>query len=92
MAKCISSRKLTDTISLAEYNDGFYIYDKIAGYNIVMRAKTEENAFIMALEHYQKKHLLLKGEHSDLRSKVNAFILSTADSDVIFDLTETEEN
>lgn len=81
MGKCISSKKLSDTLSLAECNDGFWLYDKIAGMNISMRAKTETDAFIEALTYYQRRCVDLKTSYQSLSSKVDVFIDSVTENE-----------
>ena len=42
MGKCISSQKLTSTLSLAKCRDGFWLYYTTIGMNISMRVNTEQ--------------------------------------------------
>jgi hypothetical protein len=74
MGKCISSKKLTDTLTLSECTDGFYLYDKIRGMNISMRAKTEEQAFVATITYYQKMLMISQTQYKNLSEKVESFI------------------
>lgn len=73
MAKFIRSIFKTDTLSLCECNDGFYLYDYVIGMNISMRAKTEHDAVIEALTYYQKRLQKVNAEYKDLYTKVETF-------------------
>lgn len=41
MGKHINSTKLTETLTLSECSDGFWLYDKTRGMNLSMRAKND---------------------------------------------------
>ena len=81
MGKCISTKKLTDTLSLSECNDGFWLYDQIQGMNLSMRAKTEEEAFVETISYYQKRFLNISGEYTDLKKKVDSFVNNFIEED-----------
>jgi hypothetical protein len=74
MAKFIKKIFKTDTLSLSECNDGFYLYDYVIQMNISMRAKTEQDAFIEALMYYQKSLQETKKNLKDIEDKVYNFI------------------
>jgi len=76
MAKGIRNAFKLDTLSLTECNDGYYLYDKVLGMNIVMRAKTEQDAYIAALLYYQKRLAEVKLDYKILNDKVDGFISS----------------
>jgi len=82
MAKAIRNVFKIDTLSLTECNDGYYLYDKVLGMNIVMRAKTEQDACIEALLFYQKRLAGAKLDYKILNDKVQSFIsqLDTEDN------------
>ena len=65
--------KLTDTISLTEQKDGFWLYDKTRGMNLAMRAETEQAAFLEALSYYQKRMKKIESELASLRSAAEIF-------------------
>jgi hypothetical protein len=48
--------KLSETLSIAEFSSGgakgFWLYDKTRGMNISMRAKSETDALVDALEYH----------------------------------------
>ena len=72
--KAIRSIKLTDTLTLSECKDGFWLYDKVAGMNLGMRCDTEEQAFVDALTYYQKRLTQVKGGLKSLSEKVELFV------------------
>ena len=74
MAKTIRNVFKIDTLSLVECNDGYYLYDTVVGMNIVMRAKTEQDACIEALFWYQKKLSGAKLDYKILNDKVESFL------------------
>jgi len=63
-----------DTITLTECNGFFWLYDKTRGMNLAMRAKTEQCAFVKALEFYQKRLSTVETDFKELNAKVNTFI------------------
>jgi hypothetical protein len=72
--------KLTDTLSLCEYqnpkngNFGFWLYDSTRGMNLSMKATSEQEAFVEALTYYQRRLTEVESELSDLTQKVNQFV------------------
>ena len=72
--KAIRSIKLTDTLTLSECKDGFWLYDKVAGMNLGMRCDTEEQAFVEALTYYQKRLTVSEERYTNLSGKVEKFI------------------
>lgn len=74
MAKFIRQVFKTDTLSLCECNDGYYLYDTVVGMNIAMRAKTEQDACIEALFYYQKRLVEVKADYKTLNDKVEGFL------------------
>lgn len=63
MAKTLNVKKLSDTISIAECTDGFWLYDETRGMNLSMRAKSSEAAMFEALEYQaQAQYLQLDTE------------------------------
>ena len=71
MGKFIRTVFKTETLSLCECTDGYYLYDTIQGSNISMYKKTEQEACIEALLFYQKRYGILKSEHKELNNKVD---------------------
>lgn len=74
MSKAIRTVFKNDTLSLHECTDGYWLYDYVIGWNIVARAKTEQEAFIEALMYYQEKLKQTKTELEALSNKVDNFI------------------
>lgn len=71
--------KLSDTLSLCEYpatsgDRGLWLYDETRGMNLAMRAKSERDAFVEALEYYQQRLLTVEAEHKELQGKVDSFL------------------
>ncbi len=74
MGKHITTTKLSDTLSLSECTDGYWLYDKTRGMNLAMRAKTPTDALLEALDYYQCRLLKVEQEYKDLRKKVDDFL------------------
>jgi hypothetical protein len=74
MRKAITQIKLTDTLTLSECHDGWWLYDTTRGCNLSMRAKTERAAFVDALMYYQTYYNKMKNEYGSLSKKVEDFI------------------
>lgn len=74
MAKVIRLVVEAEKMQLHECTDGFWLYDDTRGMNLAMRAKSEQDAFIDALEYYQERLTLVENEYNDLKAKVDAFV------------------
>ncbi len=74
MGKHINSTKLTETLTLSECSDGFWLYDKTRGMNLSMRAKTPQDAFVECISYYQRRLNEVESEHRELAAKVDAFV------------------
>ena len=61
--------------------EGFWIYDKSQGMNIALSAKTEQEAFIMALSYYQKRLTKVESELKTLQNKVYYFLDNFSNKD-----------
>lgn len=72
--KPISTINLTDTLSISECRDGFWIYDKTRGCNLAMRAKTERDAFVEVISYYQKRTKEVEAEFKILNDAVQNFV------------------
>jgi len=77
--KAISSTKLTDTLTISECHDGYWLYDYTRGMNLAMRAKTERDAFIKAITYYQKLIIETNKELKNLNNAIDVFISSVSD-------------
>jgi len=82
--KAIRSIKLTDTLTISECKDGYWLYDKTRGMNLSMRAKTEQDAYVDAITYYQKRCAKIEQEKKKLYDSVNNFIDSLSDNDDIY--------
>ena len=81
MSKVINHKELSPTLSMSECTDGFWLYDDTRGMNLAMREKTEEAAYIEALEYYQERLKEVETNYKSLKSKVDHFISQVADDD-----------
>lgn len=84
--KAISSIKLTETLTLSECKDGFWLYDYTRGMNLSMKAKTERDAFVEAITYYQKRLKAVEIDYKDLHSSVGNFISSLSDKHELIDI------
>lgn len=75
-----SCTTLSDTLSICEFktggreHEGFWLYDKTRGMNLAMRAKTERDAFVKALEYYQERTAHVERQYKELQAKVDTFV------------------
>lgn len=74
MGKHINSTKLSETLTLSECSDGFWLYDETRGMNLSMRAKTPQDAFVECITYYQRRLTKVESEHRELSHKVEAFV------------------
>lgn len=81
MSKVISHKELSPTLSMSKCTDGFWLYDDTRGMNLAMREKTEEAAYIEALEYYQERLKEVENNYNNLKTKVDHFISQVADDD-----------
>lgn len=80
-AKALWSIKLTNTLSISECQDGFWLYDYTRGMNLAMHAKTERDAFTEAITYYQKRTNELEEKFEVLNNSVQNFISSLPNED-----------
>jgi hypothetical protein len=81
MSKVINSIDLTDTLSLTEEQNGFWLYDETRGMNLAMRAKTSTDAFVEALEYYQDRLTSVEAAYKSLKLKVDSFVSNFTEED-----------
>lgn len=74
--KILNNIKLSDTLELNEYKDGFWLYDETRGMNLAMRANTAQDAFVEALEYYQRRLNEMERSYYSLRGMVETFVSS----------------
>lgn len=74
MSKVINNWVLTDTLSLQQCTDGWWLYDKQTGMNIAMRSANERDAFVNALTFYQKQYRNYRECYESLEQSVDNFI------------------
>jgi hypothetical protein len=70
----ISQDKLSDTLTMSECHDGFWLYDYTQGMNLSMKAKTREAALLEALTYYQRRFKQVDSAYQDLRARVDDFV------------------
>lgn len=77
MSKVISHTALTDTLSITECVDGFWLYDKTRDMNLLLRAKTPTDEFVGALveaiSYYQNRLTAIESDNKMLVSKISTF-------------------
>lgn len=81
MSKAIRHEKLSPTLSISDCNDGYWLYDETRGMNLAMQAKTEQAAYVQALEYYQRRLQEVENDYKSLKSKVDHFISQVADDE-----------
>lgn len=81
MSKVINSKVLTNTLSITECTDGFWLYDETRGMNLSMQAKSEEAAFVEALEYYQERLQEVENDYNNLKAKVDHFVGEVAEDE-----------
>lgn len=74
MGKAIRNVFRNENFSLTECTDGYFLYDKVIGMNLSMRAKTEQDAFIEALLYYQRRLQEVKHDYKEMHTKVMSFV------------------
>ena len=70
----IKSEQLSPTLILSELKNGFWLWDDTRQMNLAMRATTERDAFLEAIEYYQERLLRVEAEHRTLSKAVDAFV------------------
>ena len=81
MGKDIQSIELTDTLTLSECTDGYWLYDSTQSMNLSIRAKTPQDAFVEAITYYQKRLSKIEAEYKDMADKVDAFVSQFCNDD-----------
>lgn len=74
MAKVISHRMINESTTITECSDGWWLYDENRGMNLSMKAKSEVEALIEALESYQDRLKKINSDYEDLESIVDVFV------------------
>lgn len=75
----LCSTELTDKLTLTECSDGYWLWDETRQMNLAMRAKSQVEAFVEALEYYQGRLGQVEAELKDMRGKVEAFVAQFAE-------------
>ena len=74
MSKFVALVVKTDSLTLTEQTDGFWLWDATRGMNLSMRAKSSTDACIDALTYYQSRLTRVETEYRELSTKVDSFI------------------
>lgn len=81
--KAIRTIKLSDTLTLSEFKNGYWLYDKTRGMNLAMKAKTEQDAYVKAITYYQKRCAEIELKKNKMYDNVNKFIESLSDDEEV---------
>lgn len=81
MGKTIKTESLTPQLKLSECTDGYWLYDYTRGMNLSMRAKSEKDAFVEAIQYYQRRLKEVESNLSSLESKVKSFLVQFSNDD-----------
>lgn len=77
--------KLSDTLCLSEFktggSKGFWLWDETREMNLSMRAPSERDALVEALEYYQERLSELESKYSDLAKSVSDFVQKVTGDD-----------
>ena len=80
MSKPISITKLSDTLQLSEFRDGFWLWDETRQMNLARREKTERAAMVRAIKYYQDMLILADARHRALHEAVGGFVNKLRDT------------
>lgn len=61
--------------------DGLWLWDETRGMNLAVRAKTERDAFVGALDYYQRRLTQVETDYTCLRKKVDSFLEQFTEED-----------
>lgn len=64
----------SETLSLCECTDGFWLWDETREINLSMRAKTPTAAFVEALHYYQRRLKDVESAYGSLKASVDTFV------------------
>lgn len=81
MAKVITCRELSRSLTLSQCTDGYWLYDKTRGMNLALRSDSPEAAMLAAIEYYQRRLSTVEGDYKQLAEKVDVFIESLRDDE-----------
>lgn len=64
----------TETLNLTKGHQGYWLWDATVKMNLAMRAESERDAFIDALQYYQRRLKEVEGNYNELSKKVQHFL------------------
>ena len=74
MGKFVAYVVETESLTLSEQSDGFWLWDKTRQMNLAMCAKTPFEAFTDALTYYQSRLTRIETDYRELSVRVDAFV------------------
>jgi hypothetical protein len=74
MGKFISTTRLSETLTLTELTDGFWLYDETRKMNLAVHEHSRDAAFVQALTYYQLRLKQVESSLYRLQTRVNAFV------------------
>lgn len=74
MAKLITQTTLSETLTLSEFTDGFWLYDETREMNLSMKAKTETEALVETITYYQNRLREVEQQYTELFKHVKTFV------------------
>lgn len=74
MSKVINHKELSPTLSITECTDGYWLFDETLGMNLAMQAKSDQAAYVEALEYYQERLKEVENDYNNLKAKVDHFV------------------
>jgi hypothetical protein len=77
----IHSTHLNENLTISECHpdsecrtNNWWLYDKRVGWNIGMREKTRDEAFVEAIEYWAKRAITAERKYSDIKTQVDNFV------------------
>jgi hypothetical protein len=80
-----STEVLSDTLSLSDCHDGFWLYDDSRKMNLAMRANTREDALLDGLKYYQQRLATAEADKARLLALVYGVVDNLRDVELVHD-------
>ena len=74
MAKLLSTKEMSDTLTLTQCADGWWLWDSTRKMNLAMCAVSRESALLECIAYYQNRLSTVETDHRELAAKVDAFV------------------
>ena len=91
MNKKNTHEKLNDNLTLSIMSSGYWIFDKRKGINVAMRAKTERDAFLEALEYYSRYLIDSQKKFKEVTQAVDTFLNKLAKTNTYEEIFDEDE-